>query len=264
VHITGDGAYDWVVRSAAAGPELDATATVVHMDSGPITEAPDTVTIDLCSDPFTSSMNTWENLFFDVYRSRFQAQGFRVDGWTVVGGAEAWAAGGVVAETEWSGRCASTTVLDCSDTTTFRLIAVVTGTAPEATVGPVGGAISTAGPAASPPATASGAPESAVVPGTSPGLVPASPGAVACADLGCLASPPMILVGLGLGAVVIGGGVFLRFRGAGRTGDVLPAKVEPPTLDGSAAPDTPMTELTLDASGDGLEIESAPPGPDPR
>ena len=137
--MTGSGRYDWVIRSATASPALAAADLVVNMDSGPIVEAPDTFTMGGCPEPITGTLNTWENLFFDTYRGRYAAMGFRVNGWTLLGGADAWASGGVIAEAQWTGTCQTTLVLGCADETTFRLVAVVLGIGPGASGEPTPG-----------------------------------------------------------------------------------------------------------------------------
>ena len=49
--LQGDGTYDWVVRSATAGPDVPADRIIVNMDSGPIAENPDGFVVDMCSVP---------------------------------------------------------------------------------------------------------------------------------------------------------------------------------------------------------------------
>jgi len=127
--VTGSGTYDWLVSNVHAGPGVSADAVTVDMDSGPISENPDKVVTDACGQTFDSTTNTWENLFFDVYRPRYQSAGFRVDGWKAVGGDDVWTSGGTVATATWTGACNSTLILGCKDQTTFTLTAVVTGTA---------------------------------------------------------------------------------------------------------------------------------------
>ena len=81
-----------------------------------------------------------------------------------------------------------------------------------------------------------------------------------CGDVvDCLTSPAVLLITGGLlVAVLIGGGALLRQRARGRTGDVLPLKVTPPSLGGTAAPDTPMAELSIDEAG-ALDFDKVPP-----
>ena len=244
--VTGSGTYDWVIRSATASPELTASNLVVHMDSGPIVEAPDTFTMGGCPEPLTGTLNTWENLFFDTYRGRYAAMGFRVDGWTLIDGVDAWTTGGVIAEAQWAGACGTTIVLGCTDATTFRLVAVVLGFGPAGSGEPTpGGGGATADPSAGS--------------GTSPGsgTPSASPGAVDCGDLArCLTSSPALLViGALLAVTLVGGGTVFRMRAAQKNREVLPLKVTPPSL-GAAATDTPMD--TISVNEEGLEFDKLP------
>jgi hypothetical protein len=132
IHITGEGSYDWVVRSAIAGPEVTNAADLsLDMDAGPKTEQPDEFTADTCQTTLTGTMNTWENLFFTVYRDRYGPKGLHVDGWTLVATPDTWKTGGLVATAHWSGSCAQnlsaieTKSIACTDATTFKLWAVV-------------------------------------------------------------------------------------------------------------------------------------------
>jgi hypothetical protein len=165
----------------------------------------------------------------------------RVDGWRLVDGAEAWTSGGTIAEARWTGSCATALVLGCSDSTTFRLVAVVIGTV-SATPEP-GASAET--PTSSGNTPAPGA-SSAATPGASGDFVPTGP-AVSCTDLlACLGGTP-ILIGAGVLAAVLAAGAWLRF-GRGRP-PALPEKVVPPDLSGGAGPEPPINPLTIDDAG---------------
>ncbi|HEY8239519.1 MAG TPA: hypothetical protein VIF63_08795, partial [Candidatus Limnocylindrales bacterium] len=242
-NITGDGTYDWVVRDVHAGPELGANLRV-GMDSGPTNESPDTVSSDLCGTPSDSTMNTWENLFFDAYRPNYLKNGgFLVDGWTILDPA-AWTTGGAVAEAHWSGACTgpdlglpgmSVKLLDCSDITTFRLIVHVGPATSTQTEGP--------GPAA----TSDGGAGATLEPGQTlpPGSGPISgqpPGG--CIDFGsCLGQYAIFIL---IGAVAIVGGGLLAWSRLGGNAAGIPLKAQAPTL-GATGSDVAIEPLDLDA-----------------
>ncbi len=236
IQVAGSGPYDWVVRSVHAGPDISVDAITVDMDSGPINETPDSAKADMCSLTTDSQLNTWENLFFDAYRSRYAGLGLHVDGWRAVGGPDVWTAGGEVAEATWTGRCVSTFVIECADHTTFRLFGHAGVAAPSPGTG--GGAT----------ASESVTPSSLAAAVTTPvATLPGAGGQSACADPGgCPGLPvgPAIAVGA-LVAAGIGGLLLLRFLGSRGS---APLPVQPPQLNGSAGPDPAMETLAPDAS----------------
>ncbi|HEX5589678.1 MAG TPA: carboxypeptidase-like regulatory domain-containing protein [Candidatus Limnocylindrales bacterium] len=263
ISISGAGTYDWVVRSATVAPDRE---IVVNMDSGPISESPDTSSTDTCNGVLDSTMNTWENLFFQIYRPRFQAEGFRVDGWKAIDPA-AWTAGGVVAEATWTGSCPVQTVpglpsglptlppiLECRDATTFRLVADVIGIGPPASGDPGSGGGGAVVPS---PAVATADPGA---PSGSPPLVPTPAGATECGLGGCDGSLllPIVIGGI---LIVLGGG-FLGFRFLGGR-QVMPLPLQGPNLPASAGLDPTVAELSLDGGDlklptEGLDADKLP------
>jgi hypothetical protein len=132
VHIAGQGAYDWVVRAAIAGPEVTNAADIaVDMDAGPGNEQPDQFTLNDCVTSFSGQMNTWENQFFTAYRHLYGANGLHIGDWSLQATADTWKTGGLVATATWSGTCATNLspleqmAFACTDATTFKLWAVV-------------------------------------------------------------------------------------------------------------------------------------------
>jgi hypothetical protein len=252
IEVHGKGIYDWVVREASVGPEVAAADIRVSMDSGPVNETPDSYVADYCTAPFDGTLNTWENLFFDAYRSRFGSAGFLVDDWTIVGGAEAWTSGGVVAEATWTGDCTTTLVIDCTDHTTFRLYG--TAKVVPATPSPEPeGAAGTASPTTSPSVSLTAAPSGAVA---TDGQSSDGGGTSVACDAGSCDSPPLL-------PIVIGGGVvitlaflaWLRFMGSRQ---VVPLPVQPPTLNGAGGIDPAMETLAVGDATPG-QIEKLPP-----
>lgn len=150
VHVDGQGVYDWVVSKVVMSPTTPAQDIVVYMDNGTINEAPDPWMVTFCpgGPTLTGTLNTWENPFFLVHGPKdYKTNGFEVRGWTIKGTAATWTSGGLIAEAHWSGSCAATgpvipglpsgfptmppgvpsasSVVDCSEATTFRLYATV-------------------------------------------------------------------------------------------------------------------------------------------
>lgn len=132
VRISGQGAYDWKINQVIVGPGVPAQDIVAHMDAGTIVEAPDRHVTNVCSTVLRDKLNTWENLFFTVHRAEFGANGFRVDGWTLVATPDTWVTGGLIANATWKASCGPTVVrgvkidvVACDSDTTFSLYAVV-------------------------------------------------------------------------------------------------------------------------------------------
>jgi hypothetical protein len=131
VTVSGQGAYDWKVNEVMVGPDVLAADVVAHMDAGSIVESPDGYVANLCSTSISDDMNTWENLFFVAHGKAYQANGFRVDGWTLKATPDTWVTGGLIAEATWEGKCRPPLVpgipitVDCTTETHFRLFAVV-------------------------------------------------------------------------------------------------------------------------------------------
>ncbi len=252
MRIQGEGTYDWVVRSATAGPDVPADKIVVSMDSGPIAENPDGFVADMCSGPIDGVMNTWENAFFTVHRAEFKAQGFEVIGWTPEGTTDAWTAGGPIATTVWTGDCTQPLLSDCHARTTFRLVAVVIGTTPA----PAASAPPNAAPTPS-GADASADPSAKATDGASPepsGFAPAAAGVLDCADIAdCFAS------NIGLAAAIVaataaavGAALLLRARGRGS----IPKDVPGSRLDYD------QSGIDPSLSGGPVDLASSPPGGD--
>jgi hypothetical protein len=163
-------------------------------------------------------MNTWENLFFDTYRPKYGSAGFRVDGWTAVGGPEVWTSGGVVAEATWTGHCGSTFILGCTDHTTFKLTAVVTGTAPASSV-PLASVSDAELPLITPqPLGGGAAPIATLPPDLAAGGLPG-----ACTDFQSCLSQYAIFIIIG-GIVLLGGGLLLWQRLASTGDDGFPTE----------------------------------------
>ena len=132
VHVHGQGVYDWRVFSANVGPDVAQADIVVDMDAGTISEMPDRFEANGCQLTLTGTMNTWENIFFTVYRHRYGQRGFHLAGdWISVATADTWKTGGMIAYIEWEGSCAPNLgpyeklVIACSNKTTATLWAVV-------------------------------------------------------------------------------------------------------------------------------------------
>jgi hypothetical protein len=255
IEIHGKGTYDWVVREAHAGPEVAAADIRVSMDSGPVNESPDTGVTNDCVQLSDSSTNTWESLFFDVYRrSRYGPASFLVDKWTLVGGPEAWTDGGIVAEATWTGDCTTTGILECTDHTTFRLYgaATVVPPSPSSSPGPVG-AVATASPITSPSAAPTAASSDAV---PSDGPSGDSGGAPVACDAGSCESLPILPIVLGGGLVItLAFLAWLRFMGSRQ---VVPLPIQPPTLNGAGGIDPALDTLAVGDATIG-QIEKVPP-----
>ncbi len=248
IHLSGAGTYDWVVRGVHAGPEVPASEITVDMDSGPINESPDKWSMDGCSGTtFDGTMNTWENLFFDAYRSRYQAAGFRVDNWTFVDGGAAWKTGGLVAEANWTATCATSLVLDCTDRTTLRLYVTVTANGPQVTP------VATQGsgdPIAVTPGSSEGAIAATAGPGASGGIGPSGPGVDCGVKCGGLPLLPIVIGGL---VLIVGAGLFfLRLFGSNQV-----VKVEGPDLTATGN-DVPISPIDI-AKIPPLEMGKLPP-----
>ncbi|HSO28900.1 MAG TPA: hypothetical protein VLS28_03290, partial [Candidatus Sulfomarinibacteraceae bacterium] len=242
VQVSGSGSYDWQIRSVRAGPDLAPGDFAVDMDSGPITEAPDTFSLDMCGSTSDGQINTWEGLFFDVYRSRFASLGFHVVDWQAVGGPGAWAVGGQVAEATWTGSCGTPLVVECKDRTTFRLFGRAAAAA--ATPGPSSDSGGSAA-GASPVAGASESPGAPAV-DTSPAAAAVDGSTTDCSDAGsCLLSPLALAAIIGIVGIVVGGFlIWQRFlSGAQR---VTPLPYPSPDLDGTAGLDPAMETFSLD------------------
>ena len=256
IAISGEGRYDWQVRNVSAAPGARADRIVADLDSGPTVEQPDTFVMDACTEPIDGTLNTWENLFFVVHGADYGRMGLHVDGWTLVDGG-AWETGGVLAEATWSGRCPDARILDCDETTTFRLhVVLVPGTSPGASPGDGG---------AAPSASAGGAgaidastPRPAASAGGAPIIDPPL-AAEACDDVtSCVPVLPILAVA-GVVALLIGGSTLLLRTRVARTAalDAPGAQVDYATVDiekiaavdlAAAGNEVPMTELELSAS----------------
>lgn len=132
VRVHGQGVYDWRVFSAIVGPDVAQADIVVDMDAGSISESPDAFEANACQTILTGTMNTWENIFFTVYRQRYGQRGFHLAGdWISVATADTWKTGGKIASLDWDGSCAPNLgpyeklTIACSNKTTFTLWAVV-------------------------------------------------------------------------------------------------------------------------------------------
>jgi hypothetical protein len=271
ITVAGKGVYDWVVRGVHAGPAVAAAAITVDMDSGPIEESPDKVSTDACGQTFDSTLNTWENLFFDTYRPKYQSAGFRVDGWTAVGGPEVWTSGGTIAEASWTGHCNTTLILGCTDHTTFKLTAVVEGTTSASPV-PAASESDAGLPVITPePLGQAGAGPIATLPtDLNPTGLPNG-----CTDAAsCLSQYAIVII---IGAIGLLGGGLLLFQWFTSRGEALPkesltAKIEPidtskfdtaPTLDAEKLPPIDGTLQTIDTSkfdtAPTLDAEKLPP-----
>ncbi len=214
IHIEGEGAYDWVVREAVVSPGIAAEQIVVHMDSGPIAENPDKFEIDACPTGFDGLLNTWENSFFQVHRADFKAKGFEVGGWTLQATEATWQTGGLIATASWTGSCGSTPIVDCTDDTTFRLYAVVTGPLP--TPAPSAGSAPSASLDSSAPSSAPLSSLAVPSPASLASSLPVLAAVESCGDLeGCFQVPAGVIaafIAAVLAAAAIATALWLRAR----------------------------------------------------
>jgi hypothetical protein len=163
--------------------------------------------------------------------------GFRVDDWQTPAIPE----GDLVAEATWTGDCATTIVVDCTDHTTFRLYG--SGVASPSPSTPAGGAGGSSPAATSAPVAGTADPAASATPSSTD--EPGSDATCVGSDCGGLPLVPLVAAGL-IGIVGVGSLLWIRTMGKRQ---VIPKRIEPPNLDGSAGPDPGVDSLSLDDAG---------------